>query len=323
MGERSVGDAGRGREAERPSELGRHGWRDVALRVKHEVGEDHISIVAAGVAYYALFAIIPALAAVVSVFGLLTDPNGVRHLIGGLAGTIPAEAQQLLLSQLGSIAARSSTALSVGVVGSLLLTLWSASQGTKALMTALNIVYEEEERRGFFRRSGVALLLTVGALLFAVLTLALVVALPALIGRLGLPGWLSTTLALARWPILLVAVMVGLAVLYRYAPSRQEPKWRWVSWGSVVATVLWLIGSALFSFYVSHFGSYNKTYGSIGAVVILLLWFYLSAFVVLLGAELNSEMEHQTRRDTTSGSPAPMGERGATMADTLGTSPGH
>ena len=120
-----------------------------------------------------------------------------------------------------------------------------------------------------------------------------------------------------------VRVMVGLAVLYRYAPSRQEPKWRWVSWGSVVATVLWLIGSALFSFYVSHFGSYNKTYGSIGAVVILLLWFYLSAFVVLLGAELNSEMEHQTRRDTTSGSPAPMGERGATMADTLGTSPGH
>jgi membrane protein len=212
--------------------------------------------------------------------------------------------------------------LGFGVIFVLLLTLWSASRGTNSLVSALNVAYGEEERRGFFTLAALSLVLTFAGLVFVILTLVLIVAVPAAIAIVGLQdtviGWAAS---LARWPILAVAVMGVLAVLYRYAPDRREPKWRWVSWGSAVATIVWLLGSAGFSVYVSHFGSYNETYGSVGAVVVLLLWFNLSSYVVLLGAELNAEIEHQTARDTTKQDTAhekPMGQRDAYVADTLG-----
>jgi membrane protein len=191
----------------------------------------------------------------------------------------------------------------------------------KALFTALNIAYDEEEKRGFITLNALAIVLTLGALVFGIVAFALIAVLPALLGQLGLQAIANVAVSLVRWPLLAVAVMVALAVLYRYGPSRDQPQWTWVSWGAVVATVLWLVTSILFSVYVSNFSSYNETYGSLGAGVVFLMWLYLSALIVLIGAELNSEMEHQTTRDTTRGAEQPMGQRGAQKADTVGESP--
>lgn len=317
-------EAERGRLAERPQEIPAPGWRDILLRVWGKIGELNLSMFAAGVAYYGLFAIFPALVAAVSIYGLVADPADVERQVGALSGVLPQEAANLITGQLHRISATSSDALSVGLLGGVLLALWSAASGVKALITALNVSYGESERRGFLHLNAAALLLTLGAIVFAVLSLALIVALPALLGNLGIGGLGEIgriVISVSRWPLLALVILLGLAVLYRYGPSRDQPRWRWVSWGAAVAAVLWLVASALFSFYVSNFGNYNKTYGSIGAVVILLLWFYLTAFIVLLGAALNAEMEHQTKKDTTKGQPEPLGKRRAHVADTLGKSP--
>lgn len=312
--------AGRGRDADRPSHIPASGWRDILLRVKDEQSKDNISIVAAGVAFYFLLALFPALAAMVSIWGLVADPAQLAGQIEAMSGVLPEQAQAIIadqLRQLGGAGGR----LGFWAVVSILIALWSASQGTKALMTAFNIAYEEEEKRGYIRYYGTALLLTLGMIVFVPIVLAIVAAVPALIGMLGLGSAVEWVLRLARWPLLAVLVMAALGVLYRYAPSRNEPRWEWVSWGAVFATVVWLLGSIAFSVYVSNFGSYNETYGSFGAIVILLLWFNLTAYVVLLGAELNAEMEHQTARDTTVDAHQPMGSRGARMADTVGPKP--
>lgn len=317
-------EADRGRSAERPREIPASGWRDIALRVWNQIGDLNLSMFAAGVAYYSLFAIFPALAAAVSIYGLVADPTDVERQVGVLSGVLPREAAGLITGQLHRISSTSSNALSVGLLFGVLLALWGAASGVKALITALNVTYGEREKRGFVRLNAIALLLTLGAIIFAVLSLALIVALPALLSSLGIGGLGEAgrfIVSALRWPLLALVILFGLAVLYRYGPSRDQPRWRWVSWGASVAVVLWLVASALFSFYVSNFGNYNKTYGSIGAVVILLLWFYLTAFIVLLGAALNAEMEHQTKKDTTRGRSEPMGERGAQMADTLGKRP--
>lgn len=300
----------RGRKATTPGDITTRGWREILLRVNGSLNEDSISIVAAGVAYYALSAIFPALGAAVSIYGLVADPVVVGERLNVLRGIVPGEALALIETQLQSIARSSSQALSVGVIGGLFLALWSASAGIKAMIAAMNIAYNEREKRRFLRLNGLALLLTVGAIVFALMALALVVALPVLLNRLVLGSIPRELVAWLRWPLLAVAVMFGLTVLYRYGPSREHVKWRWVSWGSFVATLLWLPGSALFSYYVSNFGNYNTTYGSVGAVIILLLWLYLTSYVVLLGAELNSEIERRTRIDTTAGGPQAPGRHG-------------
>ncbi len=307
-----------GRSAERPRDIPRTGWRDIALRVKDEIAEDNLSMIAAGVAFYLFFAMVPALAAVVSIYGLVADPEQVQEQIQALSGMLPPEAATIIQEQLQQVAGAAPGALSAGAAFSLLLTLWSVNKGTKALIEALNIVYDEHEQRGFIKLNLVSLALTLGILVFVVVTLALVAVLPALIGMLGLPDIVQALARWLRWPILAVVFMVVLAALYRYAPSRDAPKWRWVSPGAVAATVLWIIGSGLLSWYISNFGNYNETYGSLGAVMILMLWFWLSAFIILLGAEVNAEMEHQTERDTTRGEHRPMGQREAHVADTRG-----
>lgn len=312
--------AGRGRDAGSPSEIPKQGWRDILLRVKDEQSKDNMSIVAAGVAFYFLLALFPALAAMVSIWGLVADPAQLATEVQAMSGVLPEQARAIISDQLQQLAG-SGGQLGFWAVVSILIALWSASQGTKALMTAFNIAYEEEEKRGFLRYYGTALLLTLGMILFVPIVLAIVAAVPAIIGSLGLGATVEWVLRLARWPLLAVLVMVALAVLYRYAPSRDEPRWEWVSWGAAFATIVWLLGSIAFSVYVSNFGSFNETYGSFGAIIILLLWFNLTAYVVLLGAELNSEMEHQTARDTTVGAHEPMGSRGARMADTVGPKP--
>lgn len=308
----------RGRMAGKPSEIPKRGWWDILMRVKDEASADNLSIIAAGVAFQALFALFPMLAAVISIYGLVANPTDVESQIQSMGGLLPGQAQGILAEQLKSLTSTSAAGLSFGLALSVLLALWGATRGVKAVMDALNIVYDEPEKRGFFRYNLTALAITLGAVLFAIAALILVAVAPAVLNFLGLTGSLTSLLIKSlRWPALALIALVGLAAIYRYAPSRAEPQWKWVSWGAVGAVALWLIGSALFSWYVASFGNFNKTYGSLGAVIILLTWFYLSAYIVLLGAELNAEMEHQTARDTTTGPEEPMGRRQARMADTV------
>ena len=311
----------RGRGAESPKDIPVKGWRDIAVRVKRETAQDNISIVAAGVAYYGFLAIFPALAAVVLVYGLFADPIAVQHHVSSLS-SIPEGVRQMVGQELANLVHQSGRSLSFGVVISIFVALWSSTKGVKALIESLNIAYDEEEHRGFFHRTGITVLFTIGMIAFAAFAVGLVAVFPAAVDRIGLPRPIARAALWARWPILAAAVLTGLALLYRYGPSRAQPRWRWVSWGSMLATAIWLAGSLGFSFYVSHFGSYNKTYGSVAAIAILLTWFLLSAYVVIFGAELNGEMEHQTARDTTTGTPdKPLGRRGAHYADTVADSP--
>jgi membrane protein len=312
------GEADRGRGAEKPSQIPRKGWRDVAIRVKNEQTADNLDIVAAGSAFYAMLAMVPALAAAVTLYGLVADPASIQQQLQAIADVMPPAAVQILQDQLTRIAQQAETSLSIGLVVSLIAALWSANKGMKALITSLNIVYDEEENRGFFKLNLWSLLLTICAIVFGLLALTAIVALPSIIESLGLPETIGNVLILLRWPLLALIGIIGLALIYRYAPDRETPRWRWVSWGSVMAAVLWIVASLLFSWYVSNFDDYNKTYGALGAVVILMLWFFLSIYLLLLGGEINAEMEHQTRRDTTTGESEPMGQRGAFAADTLG-----
>lgn len=310
--------SGRGRHAQTPSDIPKAGWRDILLRVGREQSSDNVSMVAAGVAFYGLLAVFPASAAMFSIYAMFADPAQLQQQMQSMSGMLPGQTHQLLQEQLSRLASNSGGKLGIGVLVGLLVALWSSAAGVKALMTALDIAYDEREERSFLRFNGLALLLTLGAILTVIVALALIVVLPMVLGKLGLAGIAQILISWLRWLLLAAVMVVALAVLYRLGPDRDYPEWRWVSWGSVAATVLWLVASGLFSWYVSSFGNYNQTYGSLAAVVILMLWFWISAYAILLGAELNAEMEHQTRRDTTAGEPQPMGERDAYAADTLG-----
>lgn len=306
-----------GDEAQTPTEIPPRGWWQVTRRAVKESGADNVPMLAGGVAYFAFLAVFPALIAAVTLYGLVADPGTVARQVEALAGTLPRETQPLIAGQLDSIVSSSNGALSIGLVVSLLAALWSASSGTGNLMKAVNLAYDEDETGGFLRLRATALALTLGAIVFVLLTLALVAVVLPVLDALAL-GTIGLLLAEAvRW-VLLVALVVGaLAVVYRVAPDRDAPKFRWVSTGSLVAAALWIAGSIAFSVYVNNFGKYNSTYGALAGVVVLLLWLYLTSYIVLLGAEINAESERQTRRDTTRGAEAPMGERRATAADEI------
>lgn len=318
-GGRASSGADRGRAAVSPREIPARGWADVLSRVKVSLKDDQVSLMAAGVAFFSLLALVPALAALVALYGLLRSPAEVQADIASLASVLPADAQGVLDDQLTSLTSSSSAGLGLGLVVSVLLSLWAASGGVSQLISAVNVAYDEEDSRGFVKRRGLALLLTLGAIVMVLVTFSLVAVLPAVLSVVGLDGVAGTVVGLLRWPLLGLLMVVALAVLYRVAPDREDARWRWVSWGSVVAVGLWLLGSVLFSVYVSRFSSYNETYGSLGAVVVLLLWLYLSSFIVLLGAELNVELEKQTVRDSTTGSERPLGQRSAEGADVVGS----
>jgi membrane protein len=307
----------RGRTAEEPQEIPPKGWKDVLWRVYREVGEDDVLTVARSIAFSGMLALFPALAAFVSVYGLFADVGTAREHLSALAGIVPAEAMTFIGEQMVRIAAQKEASLSFTFLLSIVLSLWSANAGMKALFKGLNIAYEEEERRSLLRLNMVTLAFTVGTIGFLTLAIAAMVAVPVVLNTLGIGGG-ARMLALLRWPALLALAALGLAAVYRYGPSRDKPKWRWVSWGSATAALLWLAASALFSWYLSNFADYNETYGSLGAVFGFMMWLWLSGVVVLLGAELNSEMEHQTAADTTQGPDRPLGARGAEMADTVG-----
>jgi membrane protein len=260
------------------------------------------------------------LAALVAIYGLVLDPSQVERQVSALSGVLPEESKQLLIDELHKLISTSSGTLGLSAAFGLVLALWSASRGMSGLITSLNIAYEEKERRGFFKLNLLALGLTIALVLGGLVVIALVAVLPAAVQLIGFRDATRWLLLGLEWPLLVVVVMFGLAAIYRYAPAREKPQWRWVSPGAIAATSLWIIGSIAFTVYVANFNSYDKTYGSLGGVVILLTWLYLSAFVVLLGAAINAQSEKQTRRDSTDGSPVPMGRRGARAADTLGPS---
>jgi membrane protein len=301
-----------GRYADRPEQIPRRGWFDILMRVKNQMDEDNLDIVAAGIAFYCFLAIFPALGAAISIYGLLVNPSTAQQQLTQMASFLPDQVQPLISQILTQIAGRSGQALGWGLLISILLGLWSANNGTKSLVKGLNIAYDQKETRGIIKLSALTLLFTLGGIIVVIFSAALIVALPVAINAIPLPQTLKT------WPILGLIVLCTLSILYRYAPNRNNPKWRWVTWGSTLATIIWLAGSVGFSFYVSNFGNYNATYGSVAAVVILLFWFLLSSYSILLGAELNTEMEHQTMKDSTKGADKPMGKRGAYPADDLG-----
>jgi membrane protein len=310
--------ADRGRHATTPTDIPAKGWKDVLARTAAEAKADQVSLLAAGVAFFGLLALVPAMVAFVSLYGLLADPTDVTRHVGDLLGAAPGEVQDLVRNQLEAVTADSSSSIGFGLAAGLVVALWSASSGMKHLIDALNSAYDEEEGRGFFKVRGLALLLTIGAIVFVVVAVVVITVVPALLEGSPLGPAAEVAISILRWPLLALAFAAGLAVLYRYAPSRDEAEWRWVSPGAVVATVLWLIASGLFSVYVANFGSYNETYGSLGGVVVAMLWLFITSVVVLLGAELDAEMERQTRVDTTEGRSEPMGHRDAHAADTLG-----
>jgi membrane protein len=309
---------GRGRQATRPSEVPPRGWLDVLKRTHRGIRDTNASIVAAGVAFYAFLALVPALIAVVAIYGLIANPADVKDQITSFASAAPRDAQRLLSNQLSSITRGAGGGTGIAAALAIGAALWSASSGIAALNTGLTIVNRETETRGMLKRRLLALALTLFAVVGVLLTLALVVALPSLLDSAGISGIGSTALELARWPLLAVVLLDGLAVIYRYGPQRRRPRWRWISPGAIVAMIVGLVASIGFSIYVSLLGNYNKTYGALGAIIVVLLWLYLMAFAVLFGAALNAELEHQTTRDTTAGEERPMGERGAHVADTVG-----
>ncbi len=292
------------RDATNPLELGVKGWKDVARRVWKELKNDDLSTLAASVAFYGFFAIIPGVAALISIYGLVSDPHEVGKQLFTLRQILPSGTEQMMGEQLERLASASTGALSGGMIIGVLLAIWSASKGMKAIIHALNIAYDEEEKRGFVRLNLVTLALTFGAVLTLALAIGSLVIAPIAMKYVGLGDFSEAVIRIGRWPALAAFVLFGLAVVYRYAPARPPTKWRWVTPGSIVATIIWMAASIGFSFYAKHFGSYEKTYGSLGAVAILLFWFYLSAYVILLGAELNSEAEQESDDNPTEGQSA-------------------
>jgi membrane protein len=312
-------DAGHGRFAERPSEISASGWKDILWRVYEGISDDRILANAAGVTYYALLALFPAIAALVSIYGLFADPTTIVGHLDAMSGVAPGGAIEVLRDQLTRLTAQGSTTLGVSFLIGLVVSLWSANSGIKALFDALNVVYQEKEERSFIKLNAVTLCFTVATIVFMLIALPCMIALPLALNYLPLPGVTAAILKVAPWPILLALIAFALALIYRYGPSRAEARWQWITPGSACAAIVWLAASALFSWYASNFGNFNKTYGSLGAIIGFMIWMWLSIIVVLVGGKLNAEIEHQTAHESTAGPPKPLGRRGAKMPDTIGS----
>jgi membrane protein len=297
-GRRTSGD----RQADAPHEIPRRAWRDVIVRVKDESRRDNLTLVAAGVAFYGLLATAPALAAVVALFGLVATPSDVHAILDRVSAVMPAEARQLLDEMLTQLVATSGSTKGISALVGVVIAVWSASAAMRHLIEALSSMEDEDEDegRGFVALRVHALLLTAGAIAFVLVTMGLLAVVPPAIEAVGNEA-LATAVSMIRWPFLLVLMMLSLSVLYRLAPDRDEPRWRWVSWGAALATVVWLVASIGFSVYTSNFGNYSKTYGSMAAVIVTMVWLWITALCILFGAEVNAELERQTGRDSTRG----------------------
>lgn len=311
----------RGRDADAPSEIPPRGWWEIALRILRKLSRDRVMLVAAGVTFYLLLALFPALAAFVSIYGFVADPRTIADHIAFLGGLLPSEGLGLIRDQLDALLRQDQEALSLGFLVGLGVALWSANNSVKALFEAMNVAYGEAEKRSLVKLHLITFSFTLGAIGIGVLFLLSVGIVPALLAILHLDRWAELLVRLGRWPILLGAVSFALGLLYRYGPSRHQARLRWITWGSALATLVWIAASVAFSFYLENFANYNATYGALGAVVGLMMWSWISVLIIIIGAEINAEIEHQTAQDSTVGERKPMGERGAVMADTLGGEP--
>ena len=320
--ERSA-EAGRGRHATTPSGIPWRGWKDILWRSYRQLNENRLLAVAAGVVFDGLLALFPAITALVSLYGLFADAASINERLSAAAGIMPAQMLDILREQISRLAAKSGAGLSLGFILGLAMALWSANAGMKAVMDALNVVYGEKEKRSFIKLNLVSMTFTLGAIVSVLLAIGAVVVLPVALNFIGLQSMVDLLFRVARWPALLALIIVGLAVLYRYGPSRREPRWRWLTVGSVAAAATWLVGSALLSWYLANFANYNATYGSLGAAIGMMMWMWMSSIVILFGAQLNAEIEHQTARDSTEEEDKPLGARGAVMADTVGAAQGN
>jgi membrane protein len=311
------GAEAKGRAAETPVEIPARGWKDIALRVYGEIASDRLLAVAAGVTFYALLALFPAIVALVSLYGLTADLGSLRDHLDTFRGVAPKAAIDFVGEQVARIVTKSDGQLGFAFVFGLATALWSSNAGVKAMFDALNVVYEEREKRSFVMLNLSSLAFTLGAILFVLLAFNAVVVLPIALRFVWLGDFAETLISLGRWPVLFLSVLLGLTLLYRFGPSRRSPKWRWAAPGSLAAGALWVAGSVGFSWYAENLANFDKTYGPLGAAIGFMLWMWMSVIVVLLGGELNAEMEHQTAKDSTRGAPKPMGLRGAKMADTV------
>jgi len=316
---RQVADeAGRGRHALAPWQIPWKGWKDILLRTYQQMNDNRLLAVAAGVVFYGLLALFPAITALVSSYALFAEGSTINQHLSSLGSFLPGGAMDIVKDQADRVLAKGDVKLGTAFLFSFLLAVWSANGGVKAVIDALNVAYEEKEERGFFKLNAVSLALTFGGLIAVLVAIGAIVALPLVLAAIGLNSIIEAIIRYGRWPVLVLMILLGLAALYRYAPSRRSPQWKWISVGSAFATVTWLIGSALLSFYLANYAHYDATYGSLGAAIGLMVWMWMSTIVILLGAELNAQIEHQTTKDTTEGGTKPLGSRDATVADSVG-----
>ena len=309
---------GRGRDATTPIAIPPSGWKDIVWRLYRGIAEDRILLTAAGVSFYLLLALVPTLTAFVSIYGLFNNRADVVGHVAFLSGIVPPGALGILRDQLTRLTAESNSTLGVTLIVALALAFWSASAGIKAMFEAMNVAYHEKERRSLLLVNGLALLFGLGGALSALLVAAVVVLMPQVITLLPGGKGLEWVVSIAAYIAMLLVISLGIAALFRWGPSREQAKWRWITPGAMLAVVALGATSVIFSWYVANFTDDNATYGSLGAVIGLMIWLWLCSTVVILGAELNSEIEHQTARDSTTGVEKPLGKRGAHMADTVG-----
>ena len=311
---------GRGRNAQTPAEVPAKGWKDIFWRVYGALWEDRIMLIAAGSTFYLLLALFPALTAFVSIYGFLADRTSVAGNTSLLVGILPYDSVNLIRSQLDALASQDTKVLSFGFFIGLSVALWSANNGVKGIFEALNVAYGENEKRSFLKLNLISFVFTFGGMFFGILLLSSLGLVPRLMALLGWNGWNGALVSLVRWPLTAAIVIIAISIVYRFGPDREQAKWRWLSLGAIGSTIVWMVTAASFTFYLANFADYNATYGALGAVAGLMVWIWISVIILILGAELNAELEHQTAMDTTTGRPLPMGARGAVVADTIGKS---
>jgi membrane protein len=318
-----VSDDRKGREADSPQQIPAPGWKDVLLRTYKEFNDDRVTMIAAAVTYFLLLSLFPTLTAFVSIYGLFTDPATVAEHVQMLSSIVPEGGMQIINEQLTRLTSTGGTALSFALVISIVLALWSASSGVKTMFEAMNIAYDERESRNFFVLNATALLFTLGGIVGAIVMIGAAVLMPPILQALGLGAGFEWLIRIGTYVLLAVGLLLGLAALYRFGPSRQQPRWRWITPGAILAAIAVIVLSLLFSWYAANFGNFDKTYGSLGGLIGMLTWIWISVTAVLIGAELNSEAEKQTKKDSTVGSDAPMGRRDANAADTVAGDADH
>ena len=315
---RTVAHDARGRGASKLADIPTAGWKDILWRTYHEVVSDHVMLIAAGVAFYAMLALVPTLTALVSIYGLFADPATLNRHMDLLEGLIPSGGLDIVREQLRRLADQGETQLGLTSLAAFAIALWSANSGVKSMFEAMNVAYDEEEKRSYIRLTAVTMIITLATFAAILLLIGLIVVFPTVLQLIGLGPAAQWAARAGGLVLMLLLMLAGLAALYRYGPSRRAARWRWITPGAALAIFVILVTSGLFTWYVASIGSYDATYGSLGAIFGFMTWLWIAAIVVIAGAELNSEIEHQTERDTTTGRPRPMGERGAVMADTIG-----